>query len=67
MTTRATTTRAQIQRAIEAAQATGAAVRAVTVGSDGSIRVDLAQPDEGLEPNRGIVQPLRPKQWARRG
>tara|TARA_B100000780_G_scaffold49544_1_gene30734 strand:- start:833 stop:1027 length:195 start_codon:yes stop_codon:yes gene_type:complete len=60
----AATTKAAIQRAIEATQATGLVVGAVTVSKDGSVRVETYQ--KKVDMDSDIDHSPKPKQWAAR-
>jgi ribosomal protein S5 len=60
----AQTTKAAIRRAIEAAQDAGLAIHAVSVGKDGSVRVETEQ--KKLDSEVVLVQGPKPKQWAAR-
>jgi hypothetical protein len=60
----AQTTKAAIRRAIEAAQDAGLAVCAVSVGKDGSVRVETNQ--KKLDTDSVLDQSPKPKQWAAR-
>lgn len=57
-----TTTRAAIQRAIEATQATGLVVGSVTIGKDGSVRIETQQ--KKVDTESVLDHPRKPKQWA---
>ena len=59
-----TATRAAIQRAIEATQATGVVVGSVTVSKDGSVRVETQQ--KKVDMDSVLDHSPKPKQWAAR-
>lgn len=57
-----------IRNAIKAAQSCGLMIGAVTVGKDGSVRVDTStETDEPLDKPIANEPPARPKLWAQRG
>ena len=58
-------TKAAIQRAIEASQAAGIVVGAVSVSKDGTVRIE-ADVNKNVDTPRNNVQPLKPKKWATR-
>jgi len=55
---------AAIQRALEAAKSCGLNVTGFSVSKDGTVQVTTMTAPVDSEP--GKVQPLRPKQWAKR-
>ncbi|SMO63873.1 hypothetical protein SAMN06265221_105217 [Paracoccus laeviglucosivorans] len=55
---------AAIKRALDAAQSCGLTVTGFTVSKDGTIQVETAAAP--VDSSRDNVQPLRPKQWAKR-
>ena len=58
----AQTTKAAIRRAIEAAKDAGLSICAVSVGKDGSVRVETDQ--KKLDTDSILDQGPKPKQWA---
>jgi len=58
-------TKAEIKRAIEAIEAAGLTPAAITVGKDGSIRIET-QPTKQMDSMPDNVQALKPKAWAKR-
>lgn len=58
-------TKAAIQRAIEATQAAGLAIGAVSVSKDGTVRIET-QVDKIMDKQLNNVQSLKPKKWATR-
>lgn len=60
----AATTKAAIKRAIEAAQDAGLTICAVSVGKDGSIRVETHH--KKVDTESVLSQAVKPKQWTTR-
>ena len=58
-------TKAAIQRAIEATQAAGLAIGAVSVSKDGTVRIET-QAEKTVDKQVNNVQSLKPKKWATR-